>query len=140
MNFVTTAFPKRAKWKDMLNLFMKEWSHINENFVTTAVLKRVVIKHILHLFIRKRKNCSVKGSMKKKNMWHLSMKERSHINLIFVTMYCYSWKGKMKIHVHSVHTPTWGIHLSLKKNTQLNRCYFQYLWEKQNHPVKKKIL
>ena len=36
----------------------------------------------------------------------------------------------------TMHTPTWDIRLSLKKNVQLNRCCFQYLWEKQNHPVK----
>ena len=36
-----------------------------------------------------------------------------------------------------LYTPTWDIHLSLKKIVQLNRCCFQYLWEKLNHPVKK---
>ena len=40
----------------------------------------------------------------------------------------------------SIYTPTWDTSLSLKKNVQLNRCCFRYLWEKQNYPVKKKLI
>ena len=40
-----------------------------------------------------------------------------------------------KIRSHSSH-PYLGHPSISKKNTQLNRCCFQYLWEKQNHPAK----